>query len=134
MALLLFLGRILFVTFFFIGGIGHFSRRPMLVGYARSLGVPAANVLVPVAGVLILAGSLSIGVGLWPDLGALLLIIFLIPVTLWVHPYWKMTGEQRMVQSLNFWRNVTFAGGALIILFLSLQGAFPYSLTGPLFR
>lgn len=134
MELLLLLGRILFVTFFVIGGLGHFIRRPMLVGYARSLGVPAADVLVPFAGLLILAGSISIVLGLWPDLGAIMLIIFLVPVTLRVHPFWKMMGEQRQMQGLNFWRNVSLAGGALIILYFSVRGTMPYSLTGPLFR
>lgn len=134
MAFLLLLGRILFVTFFVVGGIGHFTRRQMLTGYARSLGVPAASFLVFFGGVIILAGSLSVVLGLWPDLGAILVIIFLVPITLWVHPFWKMTGEQRQMQALNFWRNTAFAGACLIWLYLALQGPLPYALTGPLFR
>jgi len=134
MALVLLLGRILFVTFFVIGGLGHFIKRPMLVSYARSLRVPVADVLVPFGGVLILAGSVSIVLGIWPDLGAILLILFLVPVTLWAHPFWKMTGDQRQMQGMNFWRNVTLAGGALMLLYLATQEPMPYSLTGPLFR
>jgi len=132
--LLLLLGRILFVSFFVLGGIGHFTRYKMLTGYAHSLGVPAAGILVPVAGILVLAGSLSVVLGLWPDLGAVLLIIFLVPVTLWAHPFWKMEGQQRQMQALNFWRNVTFAGAAMMIFYLSLQGTLPYALTTALLR
>src|SRR2546428_12734202 len=129
MELLLLFGRILFVTFFVIGGLGHFIRRPMLVGYARSLGVPAADVLVPFGGLLILAGSISIVLGLWPDLGAILLIVFLVPVTLWAHPFWKVTGEQRQMQGLNFWRNVTLAGGAPLLLYVFILGSSSYSIS-----
>jgi len=132
--LLLLLGRILFATFFVLGGTGHFTRHKMLTGYAQSLGVPAAGVLVFIAGLLLLGGSLFIAFGLWPDLGAILLIVFLVPVTLWAHPFWKMSTEQRQTQALNFWRNVTLAGAALIIFYLSQQGSLPYALTGPLFR
>lgn len=132
--LLFLLGRILFVTFFVLGGVGHFTRHKMLTGYTQSLGVPAAAILVPIAGVLVLAGSLSIVLGLWPDLGTILLIVFLVPVTLWAHPFWKMEGQQRQMQALNFWRNVAFAGAAVIIFYLSVQGTLPYALTGPLLR
>src|SRR2546428_13949805 len=132
MELLLLLGRILFVTFFVIGGLGHFIRRPMLVGYARSLGVPAADVLVPFGGLLILAGSISIALGLWPDLGAILLIAFLVPVTLWGQPFWKMTGEQRQMPGLNFWRHVSLAGGAVVNPLFIVRGIAPWSLIGPL--
>jgi putative oxidoreductase len=132
--LLFFLGRILFVSFFVLNGIGHITQRKMLTGYAHSLGVPAAGILVPVAGVLVLTGSVLIGLGLWPDLGAILLVIFLVPVTLWVHPFWKMEGQQRQSQALNFWRNVSFTGVAIIIFSLSLLGPLPSAFPWALFR
>ncbi len=131
-SLLFFLGRILFVSFFVLNGIGHITRRKMLTGYAHSLGVPAAGFLVPVAGILVLTGSVLIGLGFWPDLGAVLLVIFLVPVTLWAHPFWKMEGQQRQSQALNFWRNVSLTGVAIMIFSLTLLGplpnAFPWTL------
>jgi len=44
-------------------------------------GVPAARLLVPLSGELALAGGLSIAVGYKAKLGAWLLVVFLIPVT-----------------------------------------------------
>src|SRR2546428_12957544 len=101
MELLLLFGRILFVTFFVIGGLGHFIRRPMLVGYARSLGVPAADVLVPFGGLLILAGGIPVVVRGLADLGGSLLLCFLVPVHFSGDPVWKMSGGQRPMHGPN---------------------------------
>ncbi len=133
-SLLFFLGRMLFVSFFVLKGFEHINGRKMLTGYAHSLGVPAAGILVPVAGLLVLAGSASIGLGIWPDLGAVLLVIFLVPVTLWVHPFWKMEGPQRQSQALNFWRNVSFTGVGIMIFALTLLGRLPNGFPWALLR
>lgn len=41
-------------------------------------------------GVQILVAGLMIGLGIWVDLAALLIIAFLIPTNYWMHSYWKM--------------------------------------------
>jgi putative oxidoreductase len=46
--------------------------------------------MVPLSGAMLLAGGLLIAIGLWPDLGALLLAAFLLPVAYYMHAYWKI--------------------------------------------
>ena len=43
---------------FIAGGLGHFSHQE--IAYAASQGVPIANILVPVSGIIAIVGGLSI--------------------------------------------------------------------------
>jgi putative oxidoreductase len=51
-------------------------------------------------------------------LGAILLIIFLVPVTLVFHNFWAYQGMDQQMQMANFLKNVGLAGGlALVAVF-----------------
>src|ERR1700719_349919 len=79
-------GRILFSAIFILSGFMHFS--PQEIGYAVHAGVPMAGFLVPASGVLALLGGLSILLGYRAKIGAWLLVLFLVPVTLMMHNFW----------------------------------------------
>src|SRR5688500_11252924 len=74
------LGRLLYALIFVTSGLFHFSSGAL--DYARSNGVPAAGLLVPLSGLLALAGGLSVMLGVKARWGAALLVLFLLPVTL----------------------------------------------------
>jgi uncharacterized membrane protein YphA (DoxX/SURF4 family) len=84
------LGRFLFALIFVLSGLNNFSRLAM--GYAASQGVPLASLLVPLSGILALAGGLSILLGYHARLGAWLIVLFLVPVTVMMHPFWAVNG------------------------------------------
>lgn len=68
-------GRILFVLIFvFFGLIGHIAQARQTTEYARSQAAPAATLMVPLSGLAILAGGLMMALGVYADLGALLLL------------------------------------------------------------
>lgn len=116
MKLILLLGRILFAFIFIKAGLGHFSQGP--ISYAASHGVPMANILVPISGVLALAGGLSILLGFRARIGAWLIALFLIPVTFMMHDFWNVTDPQAaMMQQTNFIKNLALLGGAFIIAY-----------------
>jgi putative oxidoreductase len=129
------IGRIAFVYLYVWSGIkNHFS--PGGVEYARTMGAPAPEVLVPAGGVAILIGSASVLLGVWADLGALILAAFLVPVSYYMHAYWKLDDpQQRIMQQVNFVKNLGLFGGALILFYAynQLQGDAGLSLTDPLF-
>src|SRR5438128_355898 len=54
-------GRILYSAIFIIAAFGHFSQQQ--IGFAAQHGVPMAGLLVPLSGVISLAGGLSILLG-----------------------------------------------------------------------
>jgi putative oxidoreductase len=107
-------GRILFSAMFIMAGFMHFSQQE--AAYAASAGVPLAGLLVPASGVLALLGGLSILLGYHARVGAWLLVVFLIPVTLMMHNFWAVKDPMMMqMQMAMFLKNVTMLGGALLI-------------------
>ncbi len=117
------LGRILFSIVFLLSSIDHFDGHDL--SYAIAAHVPLAKIAVPIAGVMILAGGLSILFGYKAKLGALLIIIFLIPVTPMMHNFWAVT-DPRMheVHKVNFLKNLAMLGAAFLI---TQFGAGPWS-------
>jgi putative oxidoreductase len=118
------LGRFFFALIFLMSGPLHFSKQE--VGYAAAQGVPLASILVPLSGVLAFAGGLSILLGYRAKLGAWLLVLFLVPVTVMMHNFWAV--HDPMMAQIHmgmFMKNVSMLGGALLI---SQLGAGPFSL------
>jgi len=102
-------GRILFALIFLVSGINQFS--PEAITYARSQGVPMAAILVPLFGFIAIAGAISIMVGYPGRIGALLIIIFLVPVTLIMHRFWSVNDPaMRQMQFTNFYEKFGFTG------------------------
>ena len=130
------IGRIHFALIFIASGVmAHFVQGKATAEYARSLGAPAAEVTVPLAGAMIILGGLSVALGLWADVGAILLVLFLVPTAFIMHAFWKEQDEAvQQVQLAHFMKNISLAGGALIILFIydAYGDDAPVSLTGPL--
>jgi putative oxidoreductase len=117
-------GRILFSLIFFLSGFDNFSNSAIV--YAAGKGVPVPSILVPFSGVMILIGSLSIIFGFKAKWGALLIILFLIPVTLVMHNFWTLTEPaMRKMQQAMFMKNLSMLGGALLITYF---GAGPLSM------
>jgi putative oxidoreductase len=118
------LGRILFSLIFLVSSVGHFSAET--IQYAASQGVPWAKVLVPASGILAGVGALSIVLGYKAQIGAWLIVIFLVPVTLSMHQFWAVgDAAMQQMQLAMFMKNVSMLGAALII---SYFGSGPLSI------
>lgn len=118
------LGRLLFTLIFLESVPMHFSAQG--IGFAAHSGVPWPNVLVPLSGILALAGGLSVLIGYHARIGALLLALFLIPVTLMMHAFWNIPDAQMAhLQMIMFMKNVSMLGAALMVLHF---GAGPISI------
>ena len=110
-------GRLLFTGLFFLSGITHFTNIPYYVGLMPE-GFPFAVFWVLVTGVLELAGAAMILFNWRPKLGAWLLVIFLIPVTIVVHGYEMLYAEgeaMRAIQQASFIKGFALIGSALLI-------------------
>jgi putative oxidoreductase len=115
--------RFLFAAIFLAAVPAHFTRG--LVDAAAQHGVPLATVAVPLAGILAGVGGLSVLFGVRARVGAWLLVVFLIPVTIFMHDFWS-TQDPAManVQRIMFMKNLAMLGGALLIAYF---GAGPVS-------
>lgn len=120
MDVLLVIGRILFVAIFVASGLNHF--RPASVQYAKAKGAPNAEMLVPLSGAAIILGGVLVALGLWADIGALILLAFALPVAYFMHAFWNETDPQmQQAEQAQFMKNVSMAGAALIVFWLYNQ-------------
>jgi putative oxidoreductase len=137
MDILFLIARILFVVIFiFSGATVHLLQRKQGIAYAKSYGVPMAEVGVPLTGVMAVVGGVLVALGLWGDLGALLIAAFLLLITPLMHAFWRETDPmQKQLQLVNFVKNTGLLGGALALFYTwnQLQGEAGLSLTDPLF-
>jgi uncharacterized membrane protein YphA (DoxX/SURF4 family) len=127
----LLIGRLVFSFFFIYSGFNHLTKLSMYSQYAGASGVPAPTVAVAVTGLLLLGGGLSILLGVQPRLGALLLIVFLIPTSFMMHRFWGVNDPMMAAnQAANFWKNIALAGAATMIYGLTTlyPMRWPYSL------
>jgi putative oxidoreductase len=116
--------RLFFAAIFVISGPNHFN--PHTIEFAASHGVPMASIAVPLSGLIALAGGLSVALGYKTRIGAWLLVLFLIPITLIMHNFWAVTDPTMAgMQQAMFMKNVALLGGALVIAYF---GAGPVSL------
>ncbi|MPZ83399.1 MAG: DoxX family membrane protein [Actinophytocola sp.] len=130
------IGRILFAVLFIGSGYAHVTQAETMGGYAASKGVPMAKVATLASGVLIIVGGLLVLLGIWLDLGALLLVVFLLPTAFLMHAFWKETDPQaKQLEMVNFNKAVGLGGAALLIfaLYAGYGDAVGITITGPLF-
>jgi uncharacterized membrane protein YphA (DoxX/SURF4 family) len=120
----LLVGRILFSLIFLSSGIGHLTKTAAMTGYAQYKKVPAAKLSVIVTGIMILLGGLSLILGLYADLGALLLVIFLLPTAFMMHGFWaESDATAKQTEMVAFLKDLALAGAALIVYAALRHGA-----------
>ena len=118
------IGRFLYSLIFIIAGFNHFSSGS--VGYAAAQGIPFADILVPLSGVLAIVGGLSILFGYHARMGAIVLLFFLVPVTILMHNFWTFADPAVFqVQMAHFMKNLALIGSAILFAF---YGAGPISI------
>jgi putative oxidoreductase len=107
-------GRILFALIFVTAARRHFTHEG--IQHAADLGVPLAGLLVPISGVMALAGGLSVAFGYKTKWGAWLLVGFLVPVTFMMHAFWRLQDPSMIhVQQAMFAKNLSMLGAALLL-------------------
>ncbi|MCC3314490.1 DoxX family protein [Nocardia africana] len=136
MSVLVLIGRILFVILFASSAIGHLTQADAMTGYARSKGVPMAKGAVLGSGVVLLLGALSVLLGVWADLGSLLLFVFLLPTAFLMHPFWKESDAQaKQGEMIHFNKDLALAGASLMLFaFFAHVDDLGATITGPLFH
>lgn len=120
-------GRILVGAFWLFNAFNHFSQAKMMAAYAQSKGVPLPSLAVPGTGLLLLIGGVSVLTGLYPLIGVVALVLFLIPTTFIMHNFWAIQDAQmKMVEMVNFNKNLALLGFSLMLL--ALPQPWPLSL------
>lgn len=119
MDFLLLIARILFSGIFLSSAFGHLSNTEQMGEYAASKNVPLPKAAVFISGLILLFGGLSVLLGIWVEIGAVLLIIFLIPAAFMMHNFWEVEDPmERQNEQSHFWKDLALAGGSYFIWYL----------------
>ena len=137
MDILVLIGRVLFAVLFVVSGYEHVTKPGGMVGYAAAKGVPAARLAVPAGGALLTVGGLMVLLGIWADLGFLLILLFLVPTMLLMHAFWRESDpDTRQQEMIQFNKDLALAGASLMlfVLFAHADSDLGLTLTGPAFE
>lgn len=111
-------GRVLFGGFFLYNAYGHFKNLEGMTGYAASKGVPNPKLAIIGSGVLLVLGGLSVLLNYQMMYGLWALVIFLIPVTLMMHAFWKETDPAAKAGAkIQFSKNMAILGACLLLMY-----------------
>jgi uncharacterized membrane protein YphA (DoxX/SURF4 family) len=121
------LARLVLCPLFIFGGVHHLLNWNGTIKFMTSKGMGiesvfgssspiVVQVLLAGATAFLILGGLSLLLGFRARWGAVLLIVFLIPAALIFHDYWHYDGQIQQMQMANFMKNITIAGGLLMVV------------------
>lgn len=111
------IGRIVLGLFYLFNASNHFFNLKMMSGYTKSKGVPFPTLATLGTGTMLLLGGLSVMLGVYPDVGVALLVIFLVPTAFIMHNFWTVGDQQaRMMEMIQFTKDMALAASALMFL------------------
>jgi len=119
------IARMLLALMFVLAGASKFGNLEGTAGYIASQGLPLPMLLAVGTASLELIGGLAIMFGLQARIAALALAVFTLLASLLFHNFWAMPADQQMVQQLMFMKNLSVAGG-LLLLFSFGAGALSF--------
>lgn len=111
------LGRVLLCTIFLMSAAGNkIPNFNGVVGVMDKVGIPAAPLMLVLAIIFLLGGSVSVVLGYQARIGAGLLLVFLILATYYFHNFWALADQARQEQMIQFMKNLSMAGAMLFIV------------------
>jgi uncharacterized membrane protein YphA (DoxX/SURF4 family) len=123
MDIVMIIGRVLFALMFLMSGLNHLTKSQAMTGYAQFKKVPAAKASVLLSGLAMLLGGFSVVLGIYADLGALVLALLVIVVALKMHDFWAQTDPQaKQDETIAFFKNLSMGGAALFLFALVANG------------
>jgi putative oxidoreductase len=110
------IARVLLVALFLLSGFSKIGGFAGTASYIASKGLPLPQLGAVIAIVVELGGGLLLLSGWKARPVALILAIFTVIVAVLFHAYWSDTDPAaRMNDFINFWKNVSIAGGFLMV-------------------
>ena len=109
------IGRIMLALIFITSGFGKIGGFEGTAGYIASKGLPLASVVAALTILIELGGGLAVLFGFLTRWAALALAVFSVLAAVIFHAYWGVPADQVMGQQINFWKNISIAGGFLVL-------------------
>jgi putative oxidoreductase len=109
------LGRILLAILFVTSGFGKITGFEGTVGYIASHGLPLATLGAIIAILCEFVGGIALILGFMTRWVALIMAVFTIAAGIFFHNFWAVPADQVMNMTIHFWKNVSIAGGLLMV-------------------
>ncbi|WP_309936361.1 DoxX family protein [Variovorax atrisoli] len=109
------IGRILIAYLFIPAGIGKLMGFSGTVGYITSVGLPLPEVGAVIAIIVELGLGIALLLGFKTRWTAIVMAIFSIATALFFHKFWSAPDAMKMMQQINFNKNIAIAGGLLAL-------------------
>jgi Predicted membrane protein len=114
-SLLLLIARITLALLFIIFGYPKLLGFEGTVQYMASLGSPAPTLSAIIAILMEVPAAILIILGFFTRPLAVLFIFYTLGTAVIGHHYWNMTGDAVVPNMINFYKNVSIAGGFLLL-------------------
>ena len=120
MVFLFLLGRILCGGFFIYNGVNHLKNLDGMIAYSKVKNVPQPKAGVLISGALMILGGLSMVLGVKMVIGMILILVALVPITLFMHRFWKEKDRQaKMMERTQFLKNTALIGALCMMIALA---------------
>ena len=107
------IGRILIAYLFIPAGFLKIMGFGGTVGYITSAGLPLPEVAAVIAIIIELGLGIALLLGFKTRWTAIVMAIFTVATALFFHKYWSAPEAMKMMQQINFNKNIAIAGGLL---------------------
>jgi putative oxidoreductase len=124
---LILIARVMLMALFVMTGWQKLSGFGATVGYMKSTGVPLPEIATIVSIIVEFFFGIAIILGIYVRVLAWVFVAFTVGTALLGHRWWALQGDKRHENLLNFWKNVSIAGGLIL---LALVGPGRYALVG----
>jgi len=122
---MLLLARLLLMVLFVIFGWSKLISFSDTTAYMSSVGVPMPSVTAAIAVIMEFFVGIAIALGFYTRPLAILLGLYTLAAAVIGHQFWNMVDPDRIGAMINFYKNVSIAGGLLL---LCIAGPGKYSL------
>jgi putative oxidoreductase len=112
---ILLLGRLLLSAIFILSGLNKLMHFSATAEGMSEMKIPLATVALVISLLIEIGGGLMVLTGIGARYAALIMFLWLIPVTLVYHHFWGIPEAVKEMQMVNFLKNVAIMGGLLIL-------------------
>jgi putative oxidoreductase len=111
------LGRLLIVYIFATSGLGKVLSWQGNIEYMSTRHLPMIPVLLAIAAVIEIVGSISLIIGYQARPAAFVMFLYTIALTVIYHNYWAVSESMAGMMETHFRKNIAIAGGLLMLAY-----------------
>ncbi len=117
-------GRVLLSIIFILSGLGKIEAFSGTASMMGAHGIPIPEVTLVAVILIELLGGLALLTGIHARLAAMILFIYLIPVSLVMHNFWTAPAGAAQMQQVQFLKNLAILGGLLLCATCAPESSF----------